>query len=173
MSDYFIQLRNKRELIKMREETLENWRAEILSEEGDHPFVDVMPEGTDEETPKKSKKKDKEEKKDEKEDVKEAVEKEHSKKEHGNWNAAGVYVGPDRKKLKLSPDKKLRKEGYKSINPEYQYVGHSRAQDAAKKAVEKGDTEGMKRHLKRADAIKSPTRRQLDLSNQKAKQHDK
>ena len=51
MSDYFSQLRTQKELIKMREAALENWREAVLSEE-EHPFADVMPE-CGEETPKK------------------------------------------------------------------------------------------------------------------------
>ena len=126
MSDYFTQLRNKRELIKLRESSVEDWRAEILSEEGDHPFVEVMPKGTDEELPKKSKKKDKEEKKEEE-----------------------------------------VKEGYKSMDLDKQDVAARKATDAARKSAASGDTEGMKRHLARRDAIKSPSRRQLDLSSSK------
>ena len=80
----------------------------------------------------------------------------------------------DKEKTCKKSDKKDKKEekveeGYKQINPEYQYVGHARAREAAKKAVEKGDREGMKRHLDRAEAIKSPTRRQMDLTTKKAK----
>ena len=65
-------LRNHKELIKMREESLSDWRSE-LTESGDHPYVDIMPDGS---KPKKSKKKDEEkeeEPKEEKEEVKEEV----------------------------------------------------------------------------------------------------
>ena len=65
-------LRNHKELIKMREESLSDWRSELL-ESGDHPYVDIMPDGS---KPKKSKKKDEEkeeEPKEEKEEVKEEV----------------------------------------------------------------------------------------------------
>ena len=63
-------LRQQKELIKMREQAMHNWR-EALMEEGDHPFVDVMPNA---ETKKASKKK--EEKKEE-----EVEEKEEGRKE--------------------------------------------------------------------------------------------
>ena len=66
-------LRNHKELIKMREESLSDWRSELM-ESGDHPYVDIMPDGS---KPKKSKKKDEEKKeeepKEEKEEVKEEV----------------------------------------------------------------------------------------------------
>ena len=65
-------LRNHKELIKMREESLSDWRSELM-ESGDHPYVDIMPDGS---KPKKSKKKDEEkeeEPKEEKEEVKEEV----------------------------------------------------------------------------------------------------
>ena len=65
------ELRNQKELIKMRE-SLSDWRSELV-ESGEHPYVDIMPMVL----PKKSKKKDEEKKeeepKEEKEEVKEEV----------------------------------------------------------------------------------------------------
>ena len=54
-------LREHRELIKARENTeLSNWRTE-LQEEGDHPYVDVMPQTNKVEDQKKKEKKEKKE----------------------------------------------------------------------------------------------------------------
>ena len=110
---HFDELLRQKEIINLRESAQYSWREDLAEgkkeEESDHPYVEVMPKEKDPNEVIADKAKKKKEDK-EKEEVKEGVEKEHSKKEHGNWNAAGVYVGPDRKKLKLSPDKKLRKE---------------------------------------------------------------
>ena len=38
----------RKEYINMRESSLSDWREEIM-EEGDHPYVDVMPASADEE----------------------------------------------------------------------------------------------------------------------------
>lgn len=64
------------ELIKQREASLSNWRGE-LSEEGDHPYVDIMPCSDEEEQMIKDAKKKK--KKEEQEEVKEETFKEKQK----------------------------------------------------------------------------------------------
>lgn len=124
--DHFQQLREHKELIKAREAARVDWRAELTesdcascggggyqdggevsAETGgeasaetkkkkkkgqDHPYVEVMPDAK--KTP----------------GLKEATQ-DNAKKDPKNWNAAGVYTGPvGRKALKLSPEKKLRKE---------------------------------------------------------------
>ena len=78
----------------MRESALENWRDAVLSEE-EHPFVDVMPEGTGEETPKKKSKK-KEEEKEDKEDIKEA-----------SYEAAAAKVNAEREAKRKAADKRM------------------------------------------------------------------
>ena len=65
MSDYFDKLRDQKEIIKLRKESLSDWRSELLSEEGDHPYVDIMPDGS---KPKKATKAKKEEEPKEKEE---------------------------------------------------------------------------------------------------------
>ena len=92
MADYFQRLRAQKELIKLRESSLEDWRTE-LEEKVDHPFVDVMPEGTDEATPKKKSKKKEEE---EKEDIKEA-----------SYEAAAAKVNAEREAKRRAADKRM------------------------------------------------------------------
>jgi len=65
MSDYFNKLRDQKEIIKLRQESLSDWRSELLSEGGDHPYVDIMPDGS---KPKKATKAKKEEEPKEKEE---------------------------------------------------------------------------------------------------------
>ena len=67
MSEHFEQLRKEKELIKMREALMSDWRRDLMEE--DHPYVDVMPSSDQKE--KDAKKKKKEEEKPEKEEVKE------------------------------------------------------------------------------------------------------
>ena len=125
MSDYFSQLRTQKELIKMREAALENWREAVLSEE-EHPFVDVMPECGEETPKKKSKKKDKKEEEKKEEEV---------------------------------------KEGFKPLNIDRQEKQMAKHLDNARKAVKDGGD--YQKHVTRHDNVKSPLKRNLDLSAQK------
>ena len=50
----------RKEIINMRDSSLSDWREDIM-EEGDHPYVDIMPSADPEEQMKKDIKKKKEE----------------------------------------------------------------------------------------------------------------
>ena len=78
MSDYFEQLRKQKEIINLRESMQSDWRKDLISEEEQHPYVDVMP-STDQKA-KDAVKKKKEEKKVEKE-----MEEETLPKPPENW----------------------------------------------------------------------------------------
>ena len=74
MSEHFEQLRIEKELIKMREALMSDWRSD-LNEEEEHPYVDVMPstdQALKDAAKKKSKKKEEEESIKEKESVSES-----------------------------------------------------------------------------------------------------
>lgn len=159
----FNQLRRETEIIKLRESVMYSWREDLSEakkeEKDDHPYVEVMPEEQDEnaveEKPKKKKKK---------EEVKEAVQ-DKEKKNQSNWNSAGVYTGPDRKAIKLSPDKKLRKEEL-SVEDQLKISQESwkkKAEAKQKKAAgpkEKKQTPGVNKSAagRMADAYASPRR---------------
>ena len=166
----FNQLRRETEIIKLRESAMYSWREELSEakkeEKDDHPYVEVMPEEQDEnaveEKPKKKKKE--EEKEEVKEEVK-VLKQDKEKKNHSNWNSAGIYVGPDRKAIKLSPDKKLRKEEL-SVEDQLKVSQESwkkKAEAKQKKAAapkEKKQTPGVTKSAasRMADAYASPRR---------------
>ena len=74
MSEHFEQLRKEKELIKMRESLMSDWRRDLMEEE-EHPYVDVMPSADQKEKDAAKKKKEKkEEENPEREEVKEDYE---------------------------------------------------------------------------------------------------
>ena len=151
---HFDELLRQKEIINLRESAQYSWREDLAEgkkeEEGDHPYVEVMPKEKDPNEVIADKAKKKKEDK-EKEEVKEAVEQEHSEKKHSNWNAAGVYVGPDRKKLKLSPDKKLRKEEL-SIDDQMRIArDHNRKSKEEKLAANKAALGAVKKVAQKKD----------------------
>ena len=118
----FNQLRRETEIIKLRESAMYSWREDLSEakkeEKDDHPYVEVMPEEQDENAvEEKPKKKKKEEEKEEVKEETRVLKQDKEKKKHSNWNSAGIYVGPERKAIKLSPDKKLRKEETEQDGP--------------------------------------------------------
>lgn len=96
----------RKELINMRESSLSDWREDIM-EEGDHPYVDVMPSADPEEGMKKEVKKKKEKKEEEKEEVKESIvdDEEHRKNFKDAADNVAKGMAARRKKLDLGKKK--------------------------------------------------------------------
>ena len=92
----------RKELINMREGSLSNWR-EDLNEQGDHPYVDVMP-STDETQDKPKKKKEKKE--EEKEEVKESILDDEEYRKNFKDAADNVAKGMEARRKKLDLGKK-------------------------------------------------------------------
>lgn len=113
MSEHFKQLRKEKELIKMREALMSDWRNDLMEEE-EHPYVDVMPSTDQKEKDAKKKKKEKEEEKSEKEEVKEGFFSAVSKKKRAEAkdrlerHRKGEEVYFKKKKKPLFSDKPLK-----------------------------------------------------------------
>ncbi|WVQ00222.1 hypothetical protein [Synechococcus phage MA01] len=148
MSEHFEQLRKEKELIKMREALISDWRSDLMEEE-EHPYVDVMPSADQKEKdakkPKEEKKKKKEEKP-EKEEVKEGFFSSVNKKKQAaarerlkrHRNGEDVYFkererfGADMKRLGAEAEKVVRKEEVEELDEKWTdfFTGDSDAKRA-------------------------------------------
>ena len=122
----------RKELINLRESSLSDWRSELLNEEeeGEHPYVDVMPSSDEAEQMLKDEKKKK-------------------------------------KKGKEKKETEKVEEGYVPLDHEGNEKQTARHLDHARKATKEGGD--VDKHMKRAEAVKSPFNRLMQLSAEREK----
>lgn len=159
-----------KELINMRESDKSDWRKDLetLEDGGDHPYVDVMPTGNAAEQMVKNKKKDKKKEKEQEvtESIKDDPEHQRNFKDAADNVAQGM--AERRKRLDLSTHKKRKvEEGYVPLDHEGNEKQTARHLDHARKATKEGGD--VDKHMKRADAVKSPFNRLMQLSAEREK----